>query len=156
MKQQSPLSPYTSVQFHYLFCVIKECGWCDPAIRHQFRLSKMVNLLDGIRKLKERRQEAAQAISAVTIAPDDMARLITLYETIGMKSEFVRCKDSTATAHNKQELERMEKSFNYRWTNLSADKQEELVGRLLDEELVPDTIRHVLDAFDGSTVVSLV
>jgi hypothetical protein len=116
----------------------------------------MVNLLDGIRMLKERRQEATQAISAVTVAQDDMTGLITLYETIGMKSELVRCKDSTATAHNKQELERIEKSFKYRWTNLSADKQKELVDRLLDKELLPETVGQVLDAFDGCTVVSLV
>jgi hypothetical protein len=116
----------------------------------------MVNLLDGIRKLKERRQEAARAISAVTVVPDDMTGLITLYETIGMKSELVRCKNSTATAQDKQKLERMEKSFKYRWNNLSPDRQQEFVDRLLDENLIPDAVSQILDAFDGSTVVSLV
>jgi hypothetical protein len=61
-----------------------------------------------------------------------------------------------AKAQNKQKLERMEKSFKYRWTNLSADKQKELVDRLLDKELLPETVGQVLDAFDGCTVVSLV
>ena len=116
----------------------------------------MVDLLEGIRKLKERRLEATQAISEVAVAPDDMTELISLYETICTKSELVRCKNSTATDQDKQELERMQKSFKYRWNNLSLGRQQEFVDRLLDENLIPDTVGQILDAFDGSEVVSLV
>ena len=116
----------------------------------------MVDLLEGIRKLKERRLEATRAISEVTVAPDDMTGLISLYETICIKSELVRCNNSTATDQDKQELERMQKSFKYRWNELSLDRQQEFVDRLLDEGLLPNTVGQVLDAFDGCTVVSLV
>ena len=116
----------------------------------------MADLLDGIRKLKERRLEATREISEVTVAPDDMTELISLYETICMKSELVGCKNSTATDQDKQELERMQKSFKYRWNNLTLDRQQEFVDRLLDENLIPDTVGQILDAFDGSAVVSLV
>ena len=115
----------------------------------------MVNLLDGIRKLKERRQEATQAVGAVSAVPDDLAELITAYEAIGEKSVFVRGENSTATDEDKQELERMEKSFSFRWNNLSADKQKEFVDRLLERGLLPGIVRETLDMFDG-TVVSLV
>jgi hypothetical protein len=113
----------------------------------------MGNLLDGIRKLKERRQETTQA---VTVVPDDMTGLITLYESICTKSELVQFKNSTVTDQDKHELERMKKSFKYRWNDLSLDRQQEFVDRLLDENLIPDTVGQILDVFDGSTVVSLV
>jgi hypothetical protein len=113
----------------------------------------MGDLLDGIRKLKERRQEATQA---VTVMPDDMTGLITLYESIVTKSEPVQFKNSTVTDQDKHVLERMKKSFKYHWDELSPDKQQEFVDRLLDENLIPDTFGQILDVFDGSTVVSLV
>jgi hypothetical protein len=115
----------------------------------------MVNLLDGIRKLKERRQEATQTVGAVSAVPDDLAELITAYEAIGEKSACVGGEDSTATDQDKQELERMEKSFSFRWNNLTSDKQKELVDRLLAKGLLPDIVKQALDIFEG-TVVSLV
>lgn len=115
----------------------------------------MVNLLDGIRKLKERRQEATQAVGAVSAVPDELAELVTAYEAIGEKSAFVRGENSTATDQDKQELERMEKSFSFRWNNLTADKQKELVDRLLAKGQLPDIVKQALDIFNG-TVVSLV
>ncbi len=115
----------------------------------------MVNLLDGIRKLKERRQEASQAVGVVAEVSDDLAEIIKVYEAIGEKSAFVRGENSTATDQDKQELERMEKSFSFRWNNLTADKQKELVDRLLAKGLLPDIVKQALDIFNG-TVVSLV
>jgi len=115
----------------------------------------MVNLLDGIRKLKERRQEATQAVGAVSAVSDELAELVTAYEAIGEKSAFVRGENSTATDQDKQELERMEKSFSFRWNNLTADKQKELVDRLLAKGQLPDIVKQALDIFNG-TVVSLV
>lgn len=115
----------------------------------------MVNLLDGIRKLKERRQEASQAVGVIAGVPDDLAELITAYEAISEKSAFVRGDNSTATDQDKQELERMEKSFSFHWNNLTADKQKELVDRLLAKGLLPGIVKQALDIFEG-TVVSLV
>jgi len=115
----------------------------------------MVNLLDGIRKLKERRQEASQVIGEIKDVPDDMAELITFYEAIGEKSELVKGDNATPTDQDKQELERMEKSFKFRWNNLSSNKQKELVDRLLAKGLLPDIVKQALDIFEG-TVVSLV
>ena len=115
----------------------------------------MVNLLDGIRKLKERRQETTQTVGAVKVVPDDLAELIKSYEIIGEKSQAVRGENATPTEENKHELERMEKSFKFRWNNLSSDKQKELVDRLLAKGLLPDVVKQALDIFEG-TVVSLV
>lgn len=115
----------------------------------------MVNLLDGIRKLKKRRQEATQTVGVVSVVPDDLAELITAYEAIIEKSAFVRGENSTATDTDKQELERMEKSFSFRWNSLTANMQKELVDRLLAKGLLPDIVKQTLDIFDGM-VVSLV
>lgn len=115
----------------------------------------MVNLLDGIRKLKERRQKARQAVKQVTEAPDDLAELITFYKAIGEKSQAVRGENAKPTDKDKYELERMEKSFSFRWNNLSSDKQKELVARLLEKGLLPDIVKQAIDIFNG-TVVSLV
>ncbi|MDD5258514.1 MAG: hypothetical protein PHD29_00910 [bacterium] len=115
----------------------------------------MFSLLDGIRKLKARRQEALQVISAIADRPDEVVELITFYSAIGAQSELVKGENSTATDQDKAELERMEKSFSLRWNNLSVDKQKELVGRLLEKGLLPGIVKQALDIFDG-TVVSLV
>ena len=115
----------------------------------------MFSLLDGIRKLKTHRQEVSQARGAISEVPDKLEELIKFYQAIGEKLEFVRGENSTATDEAKQELERMEKSFSFRWNNLSADKQKELVDRLLKKGLLPGIVKQALDMFDG-TVVSLV
>jgi len=115
----------------------------------------MANLLDDIRKLIARRQEASQVGSAVSDKPDELTELITFYSDIGKQSELVRGENSTATDQDKAELEHMEKSFSFRWNNLSADKQKELINRLLEKGLLPGIIKQVLDIFNG-TVVSLV
>ncbi len=115
----------------------------------------MVNLLDGIRKLKARRQEASQAGSVASDKPDELAELMTFYSFIGEKSQAVRGENSRATDQDKAELERMEESFSFRWNNLSSDKQKELVARLLDKGLLPWIVKQALDIFEG-TVVSLV
>ena len=115
----------------------------------------MVNLLDGIRKLRERRQKARQAVEQVAETPDDLTELITFYKAIGEKSQAVRSDNAKPTDKDKYELECMEKSFKYRWDNLSSDKQKELVDRLLEKGLLPDIVKQALDIFNG-TVVSLV
>lgn len=137
------------------------CLYCKNlstnALKSQKKLrgGKMVNLLDGIRKLKERRQKARQAVKQVTEAPDDLAELITFYKAIGEKSQAVRGENAKPTDKDKYELERMEKSFSFRWNNLSSDKQKELVARLLEKGLLPDIVKQAIDIFNG-TVVSLV
>ena len=115
----------------------------------------MVNLLDGIRKLKARRQEVSQASGVVAEVPDDLAEVIALYSAIGEKSALVRGENSTATDEDKAELERLKKSFSFRWNNLLADKQKELVNLLLERELLSKTVKKIIDMFDG-TVISLV
>jgi hypothetical protein len=112
----------------------------------------MGHLLDGIRKLKAQRQEASNAPGIVAEKPDELTELISLYSVIGKKSELVRGENSTATDQDKSELERMEKSFSFRWDNLSEGKQKELVDRLLEAGLLPENVRQVRDMFNGKVV----
>lgn len=112
----------------------------------------MVNLLDGIKRLKERRQEAKKAVGVVSTIPDDLSELVTAYEVIGEKLAIVNDGNSIAKDQDKQELELMEKSFSFRWNNLTTDKQKELVARLLAKGLLPDTVKQALDIFKGTVV----
>lgn len=112
----------------------------------------MVNLLDGIRKLKAQRQEVLKAPGVVTDKLDELTELISFYSAIGEKSELVRGENSTATDQDKAELERMEKSFSFRWDNLPEDKQKELVDRLLEAGLLPEKVRQVREMFNGKVV----
>jgi len=70
-------------------------------------------------------------------------KIVKLYEGINDEAD-----------HAKRKIK--EQTFTVRWEQLKGADREELVDRLLDKELLPDTVGQVLDAFDGSTVVSLV
>ena len=112
----------------------------------------MGSLLDGIRKLKERRQETSRAPGAGDDKPDELSELVSLYSAIGEKSQTVMAENSTAMDQDKSELERMEKSFSFRWDNLPEDKQKELVDQLLEAGLLPEKVRQVREIFNGQVV----
>lgn len=112
----------------------------------------MVNLLDGIRKLKAQRQEASKTSGGIAEKTDELSELILLYSSIGDKSGIVRGENSTATDQDKAELDRMEKFFSFLWDNLPEDKQEELVDRLLESGLLPEKVRQVREIFKGKVV----
>ena len=112
----------------------------------------MGNLLDGIRKLKERRQEVKQAPDAIDNKPDELSKMALFYSAIGEKSQAVMAGNSPATDEDKAELERMEKFFSFRWDNLSKDQQKELVDRLLEAGLLPEKVRQVREMFNGKVV----
>lgn len=114
----------------------------------------MGNLLDGIRKLKERRQEVKQHTDAAHHKPDELSEMVSLYSTIVEKSQAIMAGNNPATDGDKAELERMEKSFSFRWDNLSKDQQKELVDRLFEAGLLPEKVRQVREMFNG-TVASL-
>ena len=114
----------------------------------------MGNLLDGIRKLKERRQEMPRGPDAGDDKPDELSELASLYSAISEKSQSIMAENNTATAQDKAELEQMEKSFAFRWDNLLEGQQKELVDRLLEAGLLPEKVRQVREMFNG-TVVSL-
>jgi hypothetical protein len=69
-------------------------------------------------------------------------KMVKLYEGINTEAD-----------HAKRKMK--EQTFTVRWEKLEDTDREELVDRLLDKELLPETVRQVVDAFDG-TVVSLV
>jgi len=110
----------------------------------------MANLLDGIKKLKERRQEVKQPPDAIDNKPDELSEMASLYSAIGVKSQEIMA--SSASDEGKAELERMEKSFSFRWDNLSKDQQKELVDRLLEAGLLPEKVRQVREMFNGKVV----
>ena len=112
----------------------------------------MGNLLDGIRKLKERRQESQRGLGSVDDKPDELTELVSLYSAIVEKSQAGMAENSTATNQDKTELERMEKSFSFRWDNLSGDRQKEIVDRLLAKGRLPEIVRQALDIFNGTVV----
>ena len=118
-------------------------------VSNKVRGEQMGNLLDGIRKLKAQRQKTSQGPVAVTGKTDELSELVSLYSSIGEKSELVRGENGTATDQDKAELERMEKSFSFRWDNLPEDKQKELVDRLLNKGLLPEKVRQVREMFNG-------
>jgi hypothetical protein len=55
------------------------------------------------------------------------------------------------TDHAKRKMK--EQTFTVRWEKLEGADRKELVDRLLDEGLLPDTVRQVLAAFDGAEVI---
>ena len=112
----------------------------------------MGNLLDGIRKLKERRQEMPRGQDTVDDKPDEFSELASLYSAISEKSQVIMAENNTAKDQDKAELERMEKSFSFRWDNLPEDKQKELVDRLLEAGLLPEKVRQVREMFNGKVV----
>lgn len=112
----------------------------------------MGNLLDGIRKLKERRQEMPRGPDTGGDKPDEFSELTSLYSAISKKSQAIMAENSTATDQDKAELERMEKSFSFRWDNLSEDQQKELVDRLLEAGLLSEKVRQVREMFNGKVV----
>lgn len=54
-------------------------------VSNKVRGEQMGNLLDGIRKLKERRQETQTAPVAVTGKADELLELVAVYSAIGEK-----------------------------------------------------------------------
>jgi hypothetical protein len=70
-------------------------------------------------------------------------KLVKLYEGI-----------NTEVDHAKRKTK--EQTFTVRWEKLEGTDRKELVDSLLNKELLPNTVGQILDAFDGSTVVSLV
>jgi hypothetical protein len=69
-------------------------------------------------------------------------KLVRLYEEI-----------NTVPDHAKRKMKGQ--LFTDWWEKLEGADRKELVDRLLDEDLIPDKIRQVLDAFYGAEVISM-
>lgn len=111
----------------------------------------MASLLDGIKNLKAQRSTALPTNACVE-SQSDIPRMITMYVDINKRSEYIYQDNSRATEQDKQELEKIEKAFTFRWTDLAQEKQKELVDQLLKRGLLPERVREVMEMFNGEVV----